>query len=138
MDPPDVGIIFLPYPYKSDASPTVGYANTDPWSYETQNLDTICQITYECSIFFTESNFASCNFIDGETVMSFDTSTGALLLETSDMATYASGATMFQIVGSVGNESGTYNIIISLIDPCDGTPLSFTTLPFDDFVYYIE
>ena len=98
---------------------------------------TVCPITYSCAVAGPRTDI--CSITDGDTVATFDSSTGNYEFTSIDMANYPAGPYTFTITGSVGAKSVTSTFVMTIIDPCPTTTLTIKQPdPFEDKTYILR
>ena len=79
-----------------------------------------------------------CDLIDGNSMSSFDTTTGHYEFKTTDIANYPPGDYVFRITGTSGLNSNFVDITMTLLDPCATDPLTLLENPFVDATYILR
>ena len=98
---------------------------------------TVCPITYSCAVAGPRTDI--CSITDGDTVATFDSSTGNYEFTSIDMASYPAGVYTFTITGTVGAKSVTSTFVMTIVDPCLTTTLSIILPdPFEDKTYILR
>lgn len=106
-----------PYFYKSVAVPKLLF-NLSPYTV----VPSICTFTYSCAVNGSRTDI--CSTTDGDTVATFDSTTGDYTFTSYDMANYAAGDYVFTITGTVGAKFVTSTWTMTLSDPCPTTQLT--------------
>ena len=106
------------YYYEQPSQPSLVWSVAPPYT-----TDYDCPIAYSCLVTASPAGVDICSILVGASSATFDSTGGVYTLTTHDMATYPPGEYTLQIRGSVGSNSDSASIVVTLVDPCPSTLL---------------